>query len=148
MEIKLELGKLKEELQMTNFTKPQLKAIREAMQTALDRMQDELGGITFNVANCTYNGGEATYKVNVLLDGAETKEQKDLTQMANLIGLDTTKIKTYEDHRSVQYKFSLVGYKTKASKMPWIAQDLLSGKEYKLTDTQVKQWFKKIEEVV
>lgn len=133
---------------MTNFTKPQLKAIRQAMQTALDRMQDELGGVAFNVANCTYNGGEATYKVNVLLDGAETKEQKDLTKMANLIGLDTSKIKTYEDHRSVQYKFSLVGYKTKASKMPWIAQDLLSGKEYKLTDTQVKQWFKKVEEVV
>ena len=61
---------------MTNFTKPQLKAIREAMQTALDRMQDELGGVTFNVASCTYDGGEATFKVNVLLDGAETKEQK------------------------------------------------------------------------
>jgi len=138
---------------MTNFTKPQLKAIREAMQIALNRMEDEygrygIGGVTFNVANCTYNGGEATYKINVLLDGAETKEQKDLAQMANLIGLDTTKIKTYEDHRSVQYKFSLVGYKTKASKMPWIAQDLLSGKEYKLTDTQAEQWFKKVEEVV
>ena len=145
---------------MTNFTKPQLKAIRLAMQDALDRMQNELAGeelqgssldlaqASFTVANCTYNGGEATYKINVLLDGAETKEQKDLTQMANLIGLDTSKIKTYEDHRSVQYKFSLVGYKTKASKMPWIAQDLLSGKEYKLTDTQVKQWFKKVEEVV
>ena len=135
---------------MTNFTKPQLKAIRQAMQTALEqgKIHEAIEGMTFNVANCTYNGGEATYKINVLLDGAETKEQKDLAQMANLIGLDTTKIKTYEDHRSVQYKFSLVGYKTKASKMPWIAQDLLSGKEYKLTDTQAEQWFKKVEEVV
>ena len=133
---------------MTNFTKPQLKAIREAMQTALDRMQDELGGITFNVANCTYNGGEATYKVNVLLDGAETKEQKDLAQMANLIGLDTSKVHDYHDHRSVRYRMRLVGYKTKARSMPWIVEDLIGSKEYKLTDTQVKQWFKKVEEVV
>ena len=126
---------------MTNFTKPQLKTIRAAMQS--DRMQDELGGLAFNVANCTYNGGEATYKVNVLLDGAETKEQKDLTQMAKLMGLDTSKIKDTQG-----MTLSLVGYKTKAPKMPWIVQDLKTGKEYKLTDTQVKQWFKKVEEIV
>ena len=140
---------------MTNFSKPQLKAIRLAMQDALDRMQNELAGeelqgssldlaqASFTVANCTYNGGEATYKVNVLLDGAETKEQKDLAQMANLIGLDTSKIKDYQG-----MTMRLVGYKSKASKMPWIVQDLKTGKEYKLTDTQVKQWFKKVEEVV
>ena len=131
---------------MTNFTKPQLKTIRAAMQSALERLDYE--GMTFNVANCTYNGGEATYKINVLLDGAETKEQKDLTQMAQLMGLDTSKIKDYHDHRSVRYRMQLVGYKTKARKMPWIAQDLLSGNEYKLTDTQAEQWFKKVEEIV
>ncbi len=140
---------------MTNFSKPQLKAIRLAMQDALDRMQNELAGeelqgssldlaqASFTVANCTYNGGEATYKINVLLDGAETKEQKDLAQMANLIGLDTSKIKDYQG-----MTMSLVGYKSKASKMPWIVQDLKTGKEYKLTDTQAEQWFKKVEEVV
>ncbi len=133
---------------MTNFTKPQLKAIRQAMQTALDRMQDELGGVAFNVANCTYNGGEATYKVNVLLDGAETKEQKDLTQMASLFNLNTSKIHDYIDHRSVRYRMRLVGYKTKARSMPWIVEDLIGSKEYKLTDKQVKQWFKKVEEIV
>jgi len=139
---------------MTNFTKAQLKAIRLAMQDALDRMQNELGGAelqgssldlaqaSFTVANCTYNGGEATYKVNVLLDGAETKEQKDLTQMAKLMGLDTSKIKDTQG-----MTLSLIGYKTKAPKMPWIVQDLKTGKEYKLTDTQAEQWFKKVEEV-
>jgi len=137
---------------MTNFTKPQLKAIRVAMQDALDRMQNELGGAelqgssldlaqaSFTVANCTYNGGEATYKINVLLDGAETKEQKDLTQMAKLMGLDTSKIKDYQG-----MSMSLVGYKSKAPKMPWIVQDLKTNKEYKLTDTQAEQWFKKVE---
>ena len=131
---------------MTNFTKPQLKTIRAAMQSALERLDYE--GMTFNVANCTYNGGEATFKVNVLLDGTETKEQKDLTQMASLFNLNTSKVHDYHDHRSVRYRMQLVGYKTKASKMPWIVEDLLSGKEYKLTDKQAEQWFKKVEEIV
>ena len=120
---------------MTNFTKPQLKTIRAAMQSALERLNYE--GMTFNVANCTYNGGEATYKVNVLLDGAETKEQKDLTQMAKLMGLDTSKIHDYQG-----MSFSLVGYKSKARKMPWIVQDLKTGIEYKLTDAQAEEGFK------
>ena len=129
---------------MTNFTKARLKTIREFMQLALDGMQDELGGgMTFTVANCTYNGGEATYKVNVLLDGAETKEQKDLTQMAQLMDLDTSKIKDYGPH-----KMTLIGYKSKAPKMPWIVQDLKTGKEYKLTNEQAAQWFTKVTEPV
>ena len=125
---------------MTNFSKPQLKAIREAMQSALEQVN--LEGVNFTVANCTYNGGEATYKVNVLLDGAETKEQKDLTQMAQLFGLDTSKIKDYQG-----MSMSLIGYKSKAPKMPWIVQDLKTSKENKLTDAQAEQWFKKAEEV-
>lgn len=126
---------------MTSFTKPQLKAIRSAMQTALEQVN--LEGVNFTVANCTYNGGEATYKVNVLLDGAETKEQKDLTQMAQLMGLDTSKIKDYGPH-----KMTLIGYKSKAPKMPWIVQDLKTGKEYKLTNEQAAQWFTKVTEPV
>ena len=140
---------------MTNFSKPQLKAIRLAMQDALDRMQNELAGeelqgssldlaqASFTVANCTFNGGEATFKVNVLLEGAETKEQKDLTQMAKLMGLDTSKIKDTQG-----MSLSLIGYKSKAPKMPWIVQDVKTGKEYKLNDAQAEQWFKKVEEVV
>ena len=140
---------------MTNFTKAQLQAIRLAMQDALDRMQNELGGAelqgssldlaqaSFTVANCTYNGGEATFKVNVLLDGAETKEQKDLTQMAQLMGLDTSKIGNTQG-----MSLSLIGYKSKAPKMPWIVQDLKTGKEYKLTNEQAAQWFTKVTEPV
>tara|TARA_R110000764_G_scaffold76406_1_gene153550 strand:- start:1227 stop:1625 length:399 start_codon:yes stop_codon:yes gene_type:complete len=126
---------------MTNFTKEKLKAIREAMQLGLDRMQDEVEGITFNVDSCTYRGGEATFKVKVLLDGAETKEEKALKKMAILSRLDTSKVHDYHDHRSVRYRMQLVGYKTKAKKMPWIVEDRLSGNEYKLTDAQARQWF-------
>ena len=132
---------------MTNFTKPQLKNLRAEMQSlllahpfeeAIDLPIDKI-----SVGSCTYNGGEATFKVKVLLDGAETKEQKDLTQMAKLMGLDTSKIKDYGPH-----KMTLIGYKSKAPKMPWIVQDVKTGKEYKLTDTQAEKWFKKVEEIV
>ena len=132
---------------MTNFTKPQLKELRAEMQSLLlthsfeEAIDLPIGKIS--VDNCTYNGGEATFKVKVLLDGAETKEQKDLTQMAKLMGLDTSKIKDYGPH-----KMTLIGYKSKAPKMPWIVQDVKTGKEYKLTDTQAEKWFKKVEEIV
>ena len=131
---------------MTNFTKPQLKDLRNEMQSLLLAHNfDETINIPIDkihIGNCTYNGGEATYKVTVLLDGAETKEQKDLTQMAKLMGLDTSKIKDTQG-----MTLSLIGYKSKAPKMPWIVQDLKTNKEYKLTDTQAEQWFKKAEEV-
>ena len=127
---------------MTNFTKEKLKDLHNEMQKALEKMQDETwGGVTFKVDSCTYRGGEATFKVKVLLDGAETKEKKDLKKMAILSRLDTSKVHDYHDHRSVRYRMQLVGYKTKAKKMPWIVEDRLSGKEYKLTDTQARQWF-------
>tara|TARA_B100000575_G_scaffold282556_1_gene274415 strand:- start:11927 stop:12343 length:417 start_codon:yes stop_codon:yes gene_type:complete len=137
---------------VTNFTKTQLKNLRAEMQSLLlahpfeETIDIPIDKISID--SCNYNGGEATYKVRVLLDGAETKEQKDLTQMASMFNLDTTKIKNYVDHKSVQYRMSLVGYKTKARKMPWIAQDLLSGNEYKLTNQQARQWFMKTEEIV
>jgi len=137
---------------MTNFTKPQLKELRAEMQSlllthsfeeAIDLPIDKI-----SVDSCTYNGGEATFKVKVLLDGAETKEQKDLTQMASLFNLDKTKIHDYIDHRSVRYRMRLVGYKTKARSMPWIVEDLIGSKEYKLTNQQARQWFMKVEEIV
>lgn len=125
---------------MVEFTKKQLGDLRRDMQHVLDSAQ--FGGCKINVGNCTYLGGEATFKVTVLLDGAETKEQKYLTDMAGLYNLDTTKIANTQGK-----KFSLVGYKTKAPKMPWIVQDLLTGHEYKLTHDQAERLFKKPVEV-
>ena len=126
---------------MVEFSKKQLSDLRRDMQHVLDSAQ--FGGCKIDVGNCTYMGGEATFKVTVLLDGAETKEQKYLTDMARLYNLDTTKIANTQGK-----KFSLVGYKSKAPKMPWIVQDLLTGNEYKLTNDQAERLFKKPVEVV
>ena len=129
---------------MTNFTKEQLRELRNEINSLLlTHPFEETCDLKIQtlVDSCTYRGGEATFRVKVLLDGAETKEQKDLKKMAILSRLDTSKVHDYHDHRSVRYRMQLVGYKTKAKKMPWIVEDRLSGKEYKLTDTQARQWF-------
>ena len=129
---------------MVEFTKKQLSDLRTAMQKAINKTNDLLEQkATFTVGNCTYMGGEATFKVTVLLDGAETKEQKYLADMARIYNLDTTKIANTQGK-----KFSLVGYRSKAPKMPWIVQDLLTGHEYKLTHDQAERLFKKPVEVV
>lgn len=126
---------------MVEFSKKQLSDLRRDMQHVLDSAQ--FGGCKIDVGNCTYLGGEATFKVKVLLEGAETKEQKYLGDMARIYNLDTTKIANTQGK-----KFSLVGYKSKAPKMPWIVQDLNTGLEYKLTQDQAEKLFKKPVEVV
>ena len=104
---------------MTNFTKQQLKDLRNEMQGVLlthpFEETTDLQIAKINVGSCTYSGGEATYKVTILLDGALTKEQKDLRDMAGLFNFDVDKIANTQG-----MKLKLVGYKTKAPKMPWI----------------------------
>ena len=43
------------------FDKSHLKLIRQSMQEALD--QAGIKDVTIKVGNCSYSGGEATYKV-------------------------------------------------------------------------------------
>ena len=98
------------------FDKPTARKIRDAMQEALDKA--DVNGVTIEIGNCTYSGGEATYKVKVLLDGAKSKEEQDLEQMAHLMALDTSKIATLQGMR-----VSLVSYNSRARKRPWVVQE-------------------------
>lgn len=126
---------------MVEFTKKQLSDLRRDMQHVLDSAQ--FGGCKIKVGNCTYMGGEATFKVTVLLDGAQTKEQQYLADMAGLFNFDVDKIANTQG-----MKLKLVGYKSKAPKMPWIVVDTLTNSEYKLTQDQAERLFKKPVEVV
>ena len=116
------------------FDKPTARKIRDAMQEALDKA--DVNGVTIEIGNCTYSGGEATYKVKVLLDGAKSKEEQDLEQMANLIGLNTYKIATLQGMR-----VSLVSYNSRARKRPWVVQDLTTVKKYIIDDDTAKRLF-------
>ena len=116
------------------FDKPTARKIRDAMQEALDKA--DVNGVTIEIGNCTYSDGEATYKVKVLLDGAKSKEEQDLEQMANLMGLNTYKIATLQGMR-----VSLVSYNSRARKRPWVVQDLTTTQKYIIDDDTAKRLF-------
>ena len=122
------------------FDKPTARKIRDAMQEALDKA--DVNGVTIEIGNCTYSGGEATYKVKVLLDGAKSKEEQDLEQMTTLMGLSTYKIATLQGMR-----VSLVSYNSRARKRPWVVQDLTTTQKYIIDDDTAKRLFKAEAEV-
>ena len=53
------------------FDKATARKIRELMQKALE--DADIEGVTIKMGNCSFTEGEATYKVNVLLDGGKSK---------------------------------------------------------------------------
>jgi hypothetical protein len=100
------------------------------------------GDITIDVGNCSYTGGEATFKVKCILKGAKTREQIDLEYYADLHGIDTTAIAKLQGE-----DMSIIGYKSRARKKPWILQRLRDGAEFVCDDNLAKKFFKKREEI-
>ena len=126
---------------MTEFTRSQLDTLRKQMQNALKMFGDK-ADMTIEVGNCRYSGGQATFQVKCLLKGAKTREQQDLEFYAELHGIDTTAIAKLQGE-----DMSIVGYKTRARKKPWILQRLRDGAEFVAGDNLVKQFYKKREEI-
>ena len=125
---------------MTQFTTSQLNLLRKQLQEVLDKAN--LSDITFNVGNCKYSGGEATFQLKCLLKGGKTREQEDLEWAANLHNIDTTIIAKLQGE-----DMSIIGYKSRARKKPWILQRLRDGAEFICSDHTAKQFFKKREEI-
>jgi len=71
-----------------------------------------------------------------LIDGAKSKEEQDLEQMATLMGLSTYKIATLQGMR-----VSLVSYNSRARKRPWVVQDLTTAQKYIIDDDTAKRLF-------
>ena len=125
---------------MTEFTRSQLNLLRKQLQETIDNAN--LSDIKIEVGNCSYNGGEATFKVKCLLKGAKTREQEDLEYYAKLHQIDTTIIAKLQGE-----DMSLIGYKSRARKKPWILQRLRDGAEFVCADHTAKAFFKKREEI-
>ena len=132
---------------MTTFTKPVLRELRNQLQTLLDGTKyigtaQGLNDYTFELGNCKYDGGEATFQLKVLIKGSKSRQERDLEDLAKLSGLDTDKVASLQG-----MKVSLVGYNSKARKRPWIIQDLTTTKQYVLDDYQAKRLFGIVAEV-
>ena len=125
---------------MADFTRKQLDTLRKQMQNALNMFADKTD-IQIEVGNCSYRGGEATFKVKVLMEGAKTREQEDLEFYAELHKLDLTKIA-----KLMGEDMSLVGYKSRARKKPWVLQRLRDGAEFVADTNLIEKFFNKEEE--
>ena len=88
------------------------------------------------VGNASFDDTEVTFKVNLRLKGAETREQKDLRRFAEMDKVDTSKIAEVRGE-----KYSLIGYRVKARSSPYIVQNLHNDKEYIFTTAQAQQYF-------
>ena len=75
---------------MAEFNRSQLNLLREQLQAAINAANQS--DIKIEVGNCTYRGGEATFKVKCLVEGAKTREQEDLEFYAELHKLDLTAV--------------------------------------------------------
>lgn len=131
---------------MTEFSRHQLNTLRKQMQNALNMFADKTvvigNNIKMEVGNCSYSGGEATFKVKVLMEGAKTREQQDLEFYAGLHKLDLTAVE-----KLMGEDMQLTGYKSRARKKPWILKRLRDGAEFVADTNLVEKFFKKREEI-
>ena len=118
-----------------------VKQFRADMQSVLDA-SDLSKNLTIEVGNATFDDDTVTFKVVLKKEGALSKEAKDLVGMAGLHDLDVNKIGTHGLNT-----YSLVGYKSRARKNPWIIQNLTKGGEYVIDTYTAKKFFSR-EEVV
>ena len=112
-----------------------VKDLRETLQSHLLKNMDEF---EISVGNASFSDTEVTYKLNVRLKGAETREQSDLRIFGEMDGIDTTKI---ADVYGIKY--SLVGHKRKGRIRPYIVKNLDNNKDYLFTTDMVKKFFGK-----
>ena len=124
---------------MTQFTRQQLNTLRKQMQNALNMFANKTD-ITMEVGNCSYRGGEATFKVKVLMEGAKTREQEDLEYYAELYKLDLTKTA-----KLMGEDMQLSGYKSRARKKPFVLKRLRDGAEFVADQNLIEKFYKKEE---
>jgi hypothetical protein len=91
------------------------------------------------VGNATYNDDEVTFKLNIKIKGAKSQSQKDLELYGvQFDNLDITKIA-----RMNGKPYSLVGYRRRARKNPYLIQELDNGKQYTIATDTAKKYFAK-----
>ena len=125
--------------------KQTLRTLREVIEKALINMS--VSGryedmYVFELGSCTYDrdGSNATFKLNVRVKGAKTREEKQLKSFADLDDIDINK--TWKEGTR---EFKLCGYNTKAPKFPYLMKDINSSgsQTYKIGTSTAKRWFPK-----
>ena len=115
-----------------------MKLNRQIVKDLRVKLQDiiKMDEFEITVGNASFDDTEVTFKVNLRLKGAETREQKDLRRFAEMDKVDTSKIAEVRGE-----KYSLIGYRRTAKTRPYIVQNLHNDKEYIFTTALAQQYF-------
>ena len=132
---------------MKEFNKPNLTKLRQELNHALSNgsikeLTQKLG-IEIDLGKCSYSETEATFKLTVLIAGAETQEQIDLKQMVELHDLDISKTPKFKGQ-----EIKLVGYLRSRRKWCWVVQYTNSGKRSLIADDTAEMLFRKKDSIV
>ena len=114
-----------------------VKDLRAILDDVLND-NESLEQFIVDIGSANFNDTEVTFKVNLRMKGAKSQSQKDLEDFAKIDGLDLTKIAKLDGK-----DFSLSGFRRKASKKPYLIQDLKNGGEYIITTETAKRYFGK-----
>lgn len=114
---------------VTRFDRPQLRAFTDDLKAALEEFCKEKG-VRIEKTRGTYsNGDTGTLKLEFLVEGGQTREERDFADMAPLYDVDPDALG--KDFESNGKRYILKGVNTRAPKYPFIAECLDDGKSYK-----------------
>ena len=101
---------------ITELNRPTLARVRKELDYHLANtaMWLSFEGISIALGSCSYDSGQATFKLEVKVEGAETREQKALKMFAKLDGIDLDK-----EHP----RYKLVEFHSKKRQYPYIYID-------------------------
>jgi hypothetical protein len=130
---------------MTNkLTRPILRNISEVFNESLIKQINEMydNKFDFTLGNCSFDEDKATFKLMVTLKGnslkdiEKKKEKEDLVENAQYFDIDLER---------KHPRYTLIGYKVKSRKLPWIVLDNQKKGEYIISDEQAKKLFGKLD---
>ena len=99
-------------MNITELNRPTLDRLRKELNAQLYGIAIE--GVSIALGSCSYDSGQATFKLEVKVNGVETREQKALKMYAQLDGLDLDK-----EHP----RYKLVEFHAKKRQYPYIYID-------------------------
>lgn len=113
--------------------KTNLQIIRNKLQEHLDAF--DFHGLNCKLGNCSYNSDNATFKLEVAFEGADSKQMSDLKRYADYFDIDVNR---------KSEKYSLVGYAPRSRKYPWLVTVAGRDGTFKIDDDTAKRHFGKV----
>ena len=124
------------------ITKFDRQSVRKTTNDIVSELQQYAkdNGLVIERGGCSFDDTFFNLKIKVTIKGSDTQEMRDLKQHIGWLDehIDLNKVADINGK-----SFKLVGYKTRATKKPYIIQDVKSNSEYVCSEDLVKRHFVK-----